>query len=532
MAALPIRRSRPLWRLLPLAVLAACTPVGPDAEAPTLPWSPVSWLTGHPAAKPVIGKPAPDQPAPSLPVEARIDPAWWSLFHDAELTSLEGRVAAANFDVRIAAERLRESRASLGVAEAGALPTLEGTAATSRQQLSKKGVLSLAGNGTSTTPPSNTNGAGVAGNTGIFSPFNLFQSGFDATYEVDFWGRVRRQVESAEASATASGEAERDVLLRALAEVARDYVQLRGVQRNIEITERNRQNAEKSLALTQQRAAGGLTTDLDVANAAALVASIAAELPTLEAQEDDLMDAIALLLGLPPQGLVAELATVRPIPPVPPRVPVGLPAELARRRPDIREAEATLHAATADIGVAVADFYPRVTLSGSVALQATQLHELGWGQANTWAIGPSLSVPIFEGGRLHRTLELRKAQQQEAVVAYQRTVLTALHEVNTALTDYAAQQRRRDALLVAVEQNHHALDLAQERYADGVASFLDVLDAQRNLLAAEQQATDSTTTIATDLVALYKALGGGWQADLPDVPPPPEPKLSLDHVLE
>jgi NodT family efflux transporter outer membrane factor (OMF) lipoprotein len=213
-------------------------------------------------------------------------------------------------------------------------------------------------------------------------------------------------------------------------------------------------------------------------------------------------------------------------------VPVGLPSELARRRPDIRAAEATLHAATADIGVAVADFYPRVTLSGSVALQATQLHDLGWGQANTWSFGPQLSLPIFEGGRLRRTLELREAQQQEAAITYQRTVLTALHEVNTALTDYATQQRRRDSLLVAVEQNRRALSLAEERYADGVADFLAVLDAQRNLLAAEQQATDSTTTIATDLVALYKALGGGWEGAFPDAPTPREPVVTLDTILE
>ncbi len=525
MAVSPIRS---VWRLLPLAALYACAPVGPNHTAPTPNWSPVSWLTGHKPAKP-----QPHQPPPSVPVEEPVDATWWALFHDDELTSLESRVAAANLDVQVAALRLRESRAMLGVAEAAGLPTLEGTAAYSRQQLSQKGVLSLEGNGTSTVPTPNTNGAGSVPNTGIFQPFNLFQSGFDATYEIDFWGHARRQIESAEAQATANGEAQRDVLLRALAEVARDYVQLRGVQRNIEITQRNRQNAEKSLALTKQRAEGGLTTDLDVANAAALVASIGAEIPTLEAQRDDLIDAIALLLGQPPQALTAELESTKPIPPVPPRVPVGVPSELARRRPDIRQAEANLHAATADVGVAVADFYPRITLTGSVAVQATQLKQFAqWGEATTWSFGPSLTLPIFEGGRLHRTLELRKAQQQEAAISYQRAVLGALHEVDTALTDYAAQQRRRDALLVAVEQNRRALTLAEERYADGVADFLAVLDAQRNVLAAEQQETDSTTQIATNLVSLYKALGGGWETDLPDVAEAPKPAVTLDTLLE
>jgi outer membrane protein TolC len=166
-------------------------------------------------------------------------------------------------------------------------------------------------------------------------------------------------------------------------------------------------------------------------------------------------------------------------------------------------------------------------------LQATQLKDLGaWGQADTWAIGPTLFLPIFEGGRLHRTLELRKQQQQEAAIAYRRSVLTALHEIDRALTDYAAQQRRREALRTAVEQNGRALALAQDRYTQGVSDFLNVLDAQRNLLAAETQFTDSTTTVATDLVQLYKALGGGWEEALPDTPPPPEPGVTLDNFLE
>jgi NodT family efflux transporter outer membrane factor (OMF) lipoprotein len=519
-----------VWRLLPLAVLGACSAVGPNYKPPTAPWSPLSWLTGHPAPAP-----QPHQPPPSTVTESPLDPAWWSLFHDDELTKLEGQVAAANLDVRVGGVRLRESRAALGVAQAALLPTAEGSAAYSRQQLSKQGVLSLVGSGSTAVPTPNTSGASAIPNTGpeaVFQPFSLYQAGFDATWEIDFWGRARRGIESAEASAIAAREAQRDVLLSALAEVARDYIQLRGAQRNIEITERNRKSAEDSLKLTQERAIGGLTTDLDVANAAALVSTIAAQIPTLEAQRDDLIDAIALLLGQPPQSLTDELATTRPIPPVPPNVPVGLPSELARRRPDIRQAEATLHAATADVGVAVADFYPNVSLTGSVALQATQFKNLAGWDAGTWAFGPTLTLPIFEGGRLHRTLELRKADQQEAAINYQRTVLAALHEVNTALTDYAAQQRRRDSLRVAVEQDRRALALAQERYTEGVADFLNVLDAQRRVLEAEQQLTDSTTTIATGMVQIYKALGGGWESALPDVPAPPVPGPSLDTLLE
>ena len=268
-----------------------------------------------------------------------------------------------------------------------------------------------------------------------------------------------------------------------------------------------------------------------MANAAAQVANIAAELPALEAAQDRLINAIALLLGLPPRSLSAELADAHPIPPVPPRVPVGLPSDLARRRPDIRRAEAQLHEATADVGVAVADFYPRVTLSGSAAIQATQFAEMGnWAQANTWAWGPSISLPIFEGGRLHRVLEVRQTQQKEAALAYHQTVLAALHEVDNAMTAYQAEQLRQIQLQEAVVQHRRALKLAQERYAQGVADFLAVLDAQRGLLASEQALTQTTAAVSTNLVQIYLAIGGGWQSDLPETPAPVAPPLAWQDL--
>jgi len=184
------------------------------------------------------------------------------------------------------------------------------------------------------------------------------------------------------------------------------------------------------------------------------------------------------------------------------------------------------------VGVAVADFYPRVTLSGSVAIQATQFKALGsWAQADTWSFGPSLSIPIFEGGRLRGVLALREAQQQEAAITYQRTVLGALHDVDNALTNYDAEQRRRDALEQAVTQNSRALKLAQDRYTQGVADFLTVLVAERSLLDAEQQLTDSTTTVSTDLVQIYKSLGGGWEPDMPDAAPKTTEASLLDTIM-
>ena len=197
-------------------------------------------------------------------------------------------------------------------------------------------------------------------------------------------------------------------------------------------------------------------------------------------------------------------------------MPVGLPSELARRRPDIRQAEAQLHAATADIGVAVADFYPKITLDGSIGLQALKAKDLGnWG-ARQYGLGPTISIPIFEGGKLRATLQLRKVEQQEAALNYQQTVLQAWHDVDNAMTAYAAEQRRRDALAASVAQNQRALSLARQRYTQGVADFLNVLDSERALLQAQLQLAESTTTVSQNLVQLYKALGGGWEPSFPD----------------
>jgi NodT family efflux transporter outer membrane factor (OMF) lipoprotein len=221
------------------------------------------------------------------------------------------------------------------------------------------------------------------------------------------------------------------------------------------------------------------------------------------------------LLGQQPNALRAELDATRPVPPVPPRVPVGVPSELARRRPDIRQAEAQLHAATADVGVAVANFYPQVTLSASLGIQALQPKNLFTWDARQYGFGPTVTLPIFQGGQLRSTLRLRKEQQQEAAVNYERTVLNAWHEVDNALTAYGTEQQRRDELLQAVAQNRRALGLAQSRYRQGLIDFLTVLDAQRSLLQTEQQLADSTTTVSNNLVALYKALGGGWESAFP-----------------
>jgi NodT family efflux transporter outer membrane factor (OMF) lipoprotein len=486
--------------------LAGCT-VGDDFKRPD--WaSPTSWFSGP--KEPV-------KPPPSLPVAEPIDADWWTLFHDPVLTGLERRVAAENLDVKVAGIRLTESRAQLGVARSAQFATLNGNASYVRQQASNNGIFAVIPSAAGASGANGASGNSTGGVQGSgLQPFDLYQGGFDASWEVDLWGGVRRSVESATASTEAANEAKRSVLLSSLAEVARDYIQLRGVQTELQIARDNVRTARQSLSLTQQRAAGGVTTDLDVANASAQLRSTLSQIPTLEQQEAAAINALSLLVGQPPNALRDELETMQPVPPVPPRVPVGLPSELARRRPDIRQAEAQLHAATADIGVAKANFYPSLNLTGSIGLQSLQFSKAFNLNSKQYAVGPGLTIPIFQGGQLRSTLQLREAQQQEAAVNFQKTVLQAWHDVDNALTAYQAEQARRDELIQAVAENRRALSLAQSRYQLGVADFLSVLDAERSLLAAQLQLADSTTTVSSNLVALYKALGGGWETDMPE----------------
>ncbi len=485
---------------------------GPNFQHPAPWYSPTSWLGGRPAT-------APAADVASTPVPAPPDPQWWSVFDDPELTALEQRVAGSNLDLRLAGIRLGESRAQLGLTGADLFPQLNANGSYTRERQSAKGVISLLGGGGG-SPGTASNGLGGRQggipNTSLTAPFDLFQTGFDASWELDLWGRVRREVESARAQTVESAESRRDTMVTSEAELARDYMQLRGQQRIIQITEDNLKAQRGALNLAQERASAGLGSDLDVANAAAEVASTSSELPTLHAQVQTYINAIALLLGEAPNQMDAELDTPGPVPPVPPVVPVGLPGDLARRRPDIRRAEAALHAATADVGVAAASFYPTVTLSGSAALQALQFKDMfGW-SAGTYSFGPSLTLPIFQGGRLTRTLELRKGQQVEAAVTYQQTVLGALHDVNNALVNYEAQQGQATALARAVTQQQRALDLAQDQYRGGLVDFLNVLNAEQQLLAGQQQVAQAQTTVSTDLVQLYKALGGGWEQTFPE----------------
>jgi NodT family efflux transporter outer membrane factor (OMF) lipoprotein len=341
--------------------------------------------------------------------------------------------------------------------------------------------------------------------------YTLFHAGLTSSWQLDLFGRVRRAVEAADAATLAALENSHGVALAAVAELAQGYMQLRGTQNRLRIAKRNLRLAEENVELVNKRFGDGVATTLDLAQARAQQATIAATLPPLRTQEAELINVIGLLLGYAPRTLEAELHRSQILPRVPRKVPVGLPGTLVRRRPDIREAEARLHEATAQTGVAVASFYPDVTLNGAVSVESLRLSNLFSPTSAAFAVGPSISIPIFEGGRLRGVLALRESQQREAAISFQKAVLRAWKEVDDSLTAYREAQRRRADVARSVTENQAALQAARQRYSEGAIDFLNVISAQAQLLQSENDLADSDTQIATYLVSLYRALGGGWE---------------------
>ena len=488
---------------LALLCVSGCT-VGPDFKPPTAE-TPTAWVA-HP--------PKEGQPESTVSATAPETAAWWNSFNDPELTSLIERARDSNPDLQQAALRIEESRAQISAVDARNLPTLGLDSSYARTRLSPNGALGIFGGGGGQQTASQAAAMGIPTSIAPISvpPFDLFQSGFDASWEIDLFGRVRRSVESAEAQAQAVIEARNDAMVSVYAEVARAYIQLRGVQRLIDITQSNLKAQQDAYNLTHAQAQGGETSNLDVESASAEVASTAAQLPALEDEKSRTINALSLLLSLEPGALQSELDAAKPLPPNPPHVPIGMPSELAHRRPDIRRAEAQLHAATANIGVATADLYPKLQMTGSFGLQALRFNKLGdWG-SKFYSFGPSLSIPVFNG-TTYANISVQEVRQKEAALDYKTTVLGALHDVENSVSSYEAEQVRLKALERAATANEHSLSLAQQRYRAGLSSFLDVLDAERRLYASQTEVARSSVTIRTNLVALYKALGGGWNAD-------------------
>jgi NodT family efflux transporter outer membrane factor (OMF) lipoprotein len=436
---------------------------------------------------------------PSRTVEGAIDTVWWKSFRDSELSLLVERLAAQNLDLKTAAERVVQSVAQRRVAAAQGLPHIEGQSLSTYNRVSPNGPISE-----------------FVPAPGSTLDYAHFQDGLTSAWQLDLFGRVRRAVEAADANTLAAVENRHGVALAAVAELAQSYMQLRGTQNRLEIAKRNLRLSEENVELVNTRFRNGVATTLDMAQARAQQATIAATVPPLRAREAELINAIGLLLGEAPRALEAQLRRARIIPRVPRKVPVGLPGTSVRHRPDVREAEARLHQATAQTGVAVANFYPDVTLNGAVSVESLHLSNLFTPASTAFTVGPSISIPIFEGGQLRGALALSESRQREAAVFFQETVLRAWKEVDDALTDYREAQRRRIDVARSVSENQSALQAARQRYSEGATNFLDVTATQAQLLQSENDLSDSDTQIATDLVNLYRTLGGGWEvADVP-----------------
>ena len=477
--------------VLGVAALALCAcAVGPDFQKPK-PDVPASWSATSSKANP----------------QAAAEAAWWTSFGDPELTLLIGRAAAANLDLQQAALRIAEARAQRDAAASQALPSLNGNAAFTGTQFS-----------TTTTQGRLFNQFGNLGNaapgTNISfpNPYGQYQLGFDASWELDLFGHVRRNIEAAGADVEAAAWDQRGAEVSLFGEVARAYVDLRGAQAQRAVTAQTIATLKELLGLARQRQGAGLSSDIDVSRASAQVTAAEAALPGLDRQVSADINQLSRLLDLQPGALKVELETARRIPPVPAVVPVGLPSDLARRRPDVQGAEARLHAAVAQQGVAIAELYPKVTLTASGGTQSESLtHLLDWA-SRFGMIEPQVQVPLFDAGRRKANVRLRDARAKEAALDYAKTVLGALHEVDDALTTYDAEQARRTSLTATVGENRTAVGLAMDRYRSGIGNFLDVLDAQRTQQQNELQLAQSDSAVGTDLVALYKALGGGWDA--------------------
>jgi NodT family efflux transporter outer membrane factor (OMF) lipoprotein len=403
--------------------------------------------------------------------------AWWERFGDAQLTSLVERAARDSLEIRIAAGRVAEARALRRVAGSEQLPAL---------------VL-----------------AGEA-REGMRSPGDTVLGALELFFEIDLWGRVRRSVEAARADEAAAAEDRSAVTLAVVAEVATAYVEIRGLQHELGTVRANLDAQRETLDLTEAQAFVGLASDLDAQRVRALTANTAAEIPPLEADVAAARYRLELLLGLPAGALAGELAAGAPIPSPPAELLVGVPADLLRRRPDVRRAERELAAETARIGAAQAELLPRLTLVGSIGLRSQDAVEIASG-SSFGSIGPSVDWPIFAGGRLLANVAAQDARAAQAAARYERAVLGAWAEVETALARHAREQVRRSELRAAVSAQRDAAELARRLQRSGLAPFLDVLDAERSLLISESRLAESETAVATSLVAVYAALGGGWE---------------------
>jgi multidrug efflux system outer membrane protein len=461
-------------------LLAGCKAVGPDYVAPK-PSVPASFAEASASNSGQVTQ------APFL------DEAWWKNFADDTLDALIAQALKSAPDIAEAQARVREARALQRIAGAARYPSADANAQYARN---------LGSDNVPTGVPPGGLGPGIHS--------NLWQAGFDASWEIDIFGGIRRGIEAADADFQAVAADRADVTLTLVAEVARDYIDLRGAQRRIEVAQQNLAIEQDLHALTQSLLTAGLAPRQDLLRAEAQVRDIEAAIPNFVTDERAAIYRIAALIGRPFTDVYAELSLTAPIPQSVSEIPLGLPSELLKRRPDVRAAERRIAAANARIGVAQADLYPHFSLTGVAGMESLYFSSFGNGSSGYYQLGPGITWRIFDAGRIRFQVQAESARSAAADAAYERSVLDAFRDVETALVSYANAKVRRNELAAESAADAEATDIAKLLYQRGVESFLPVLDAERSLYAADDALAVSERDSALALIALYKSLGGGW----------------------
>jgi NodT family efflux transporter outer membrane factor (OMF) lipoprotein len=422
--------------------------------------------------------------------------SWWHSFNDPELDSLIDRAIRANPDLELALTRLQEVRMGEAVLVGDVLPTVAASVAAGR------------GTGSDMTRAGAASALRAADNKGSLDQIEQV-AGFAATWELDLFGGGRRAMEAGRDSIEAAAAARNAVLISIVADVARNYVDLRGMQMRLAIVRKNITTAQQSRDFEQARFDRGLTNELDLQLAHRQLATLQSELPPLQSDIQAAQYDIAVLLGQFPEDLAAELGTPGILPALPENIEAGLPLDLLQRRPDVREAERQLAAATARIGVATANLFPHVMLSGGLGTQSATTGAHG---SHIWDFGPSVYWPLLDFGALDSLVNVADLQAHERLVDYRKTVIDAVQDADTAIARFQAQEQRLANLADAIDASQRAVELAQQRYDRGLTDFLNVVDAERQLYNLEEQYTASQQSAADAFIYLYKALGGGWES--------------------
>ncbi len=457
-------------------VLSGCITVGTNYKKPALP-APDNWAEIK------------EQPQAATALEQS---AWWQAFGDPLLNRLVEEAVNANLDIKQAQARILKARADLSGAGAALWPELNGGGSVTRSDSSDN----------------TASGASVDSST---SPRTIYKAGFDASWEIDVFGGVRRSIEAARARLEASEEDLRSTLLTLLGDVSANYINLRAAQEQLEITRRNVAAQQQTAEVTRERYTLGLTSYLDVAQADAQKTTTESAIPTLQTSIKQAIHRLGILLGREPNALKAELSPPQPLPKSEGLTAIGLPSELLLRRPDLRQAERTLAAASADIGVATAELYPKFDLTLGLGLESIGTGKFFDGSGSRyWSLVPGVSQLLFDGGKARAAVKGKKAVYEEAQAQYKASFLKALEDVENALSAYYGEQAKRRILVDSVRAHEEAVELANDRYRKGLTSFIDVLVTEKSLYSAQSSLSQSEANLLTDLVSLYKALGGGW----------------------